>query len=381
MDSPAPRLLAPPRIAAAVTAVLGLLVLALVPAARADRLTANPASAFARIDRACQAPKPDYASCFALVRHPASAAEASRPGVKAYTRRDGAAAGPAGGLTPALLASAYDFEPAAAPATKQTVAIVDAYDDPDIESDLGKFDTYYSLPACTEADGCFEKVGQTGSKTSLPAADTTGWSVEIALDVEMAHSTCRQCKILLVETDSSRLPTSGPASTRPSSSEPPRCPTPTEARRANRASWKGYNHPGVVITAASGDDGFNGWLDEEFPNRPNVPASLPSVVAVGGTTLTLDESGRREAETVWNGDGVEDELSGSEGARGGGCSRISQLEPWQHDASGFAATGCGGKRSATDVSADANPLTGFDIYDCYNCGEECERFKTEGKSG
>ena len=60
----------------------------------------------------------------------------------------------------------------------------------------------YGLPACTTTNGCFTKVGQTGSTSSLPPADTSGWSIEVSLDVEMVHSVCPGCKILLVEADS-----------------------------------------------------------------------------------------------------------------------------------------------------------------------------------
>ena len=104
-------------------------------------------------------------------------------------------------LRPATLASAYGY--AGAPGgSGQTVAIVDAFDDPKIEQDLATFDAHYGLPACTHANGCFTKVGQTGSTTELPAADTPGWSVEIALDVQSAHGACPSCKILLVEASS-----------------------------------------------------------------------------------------------------------------------------------------------------------------------------------
>ena len=109
--------------------------------------------------------------------------------------------GPAGGLTPADLASAYSFSPTAT-GSGQTVAIVDAFDDPKIEKDLATFDSNYGLPACTTQNGCFTKVGQTGSPSSLPPADTSGWSVEMALDVEIVHSVCQSCKILLVEANS-----------------------------------------------------------------------------------------------------------------------------------------------------------------------------------
>ena len=77
------------------------------------------------------------------------------------------------------------------------IAIVDAYDDPNIEADLAVFDAQYGLPACTTANGCFRKVNQTGGTLYPPA--NTGWALEIALDVETAHAICQNCKILLVE--------------------------------------------------------------------------------------------------------------------------------------------------------------------------------------
>ena len=96
------------------------------------------------------------------------------------------------------------------------------------------------------------------------------------------------------------------------------------------------------------------------------------MVAVGGTTLKLNASGKRQSETVWNGNGPFDASEFAEGATGGGCSTLFTAEPWQQATPGYAATGCGGKRVAADVSAVADPNTGFDIYDSYNCGAACE---------
>jgi hypothetical protein len=358
--------------------LISALALVIAPAAQAARPPQGAPTGYARVHGACQAPRAGHASCFALVRTPASAAEAARPGVERFELRDGAAsAGPAGGLTPAELAGAYGYDPDLAPPTAQTIAIVDAFNDPAIESDLGKFDSQYGLPECTEADRCFEKVGQSGTAT-LPGDDEAGWSAEIALDVEVAHSTCRQCKILLVEADSSSFADLGAAVDTAVGLGATEVSNSYGGPEGEFSEAADYEHPGVVISAATGDTGFNGWLDEDFPDRPNIPAAIPAVVAVGGTTLELAEDGARASETVWNGNGRFDELEFSEGATGGGCSTTFTAQPWQLDASGFAATGCAAKRSATDVAADANPLTGFDIYDSYNCGKECERFKAKG---
>src|SRR5436853_2461168 len=110
--------------------------------------------------------------------------------------------GPNFGLTPSDIVSAYHLSTSPTAGSGQTVAVVDAFNDPNIESDLGTFDTNYGLPTCTIANGCLKVVSQTGSTSALPVDDTTGWSVEESLDVEAAHGACPACHILLVEADS-----------------------------------------------------------------------------------------------------------------------------------------------------------------------------------
>jgi hypothetical protein len=365
---------------AALAVLVCCLLAAPVAAARSKR--AFDGVRYAKIGRACQLPKPGHAACSALVRIPVSSAAAGESGVKPYTAGAGALeSGPTGGFTPAELASAYGFDPAAG-GSGQTIAIVDAYDDPNIESDLETFDGEYGIAPCTTNDGCFRKVSQTGSATELPSPDTTGWSVEISLDVEMAHSTCPQCKILLVEAESSSLENLSAAvgeAVKLGATEVSNSYGGPEGE-LGPAEKADYNHPGVMIAAAAGDNGYDDWnvLNQEYepPGRPNIPASLPTVVAVGGTTLYLEGDGKRESERVWNGNGPLDEtfiFDGLiEGATGGGCSTLFTAQPWQLSAPGWGATGCGSKRLSADVAADADPYTGFDIYDSYDCGEECE---------
>ncbi len=317
----------------------------------------------------------------ALLRVPVAS---TTPGASPYLLNDGASAsGPAGGLTPSQLASAYGYDPAAG-ATGQTVAIVDAFDDPSIEADLGEFDAHYKLAACTTANGCFEKVSQTGSTTVLPKADKTGWSIEITLDVETVHSVCPNCKILLVEAESPSFNDLAEAvreavklgATEVSNSYGG---AETGLGATERAA---YDDPGVVIAASTGDEGYDSWdainESQASTEMPNAPASLPSVVAVGGTSLELNAGGTRAKETVWNNNGPGDEVglaeSLAEGATGGGCSTVFTAPSWQHSAPGFAATGCGEKRLAADVAAVADPDTGFDIHDTYKCGRECEAY-------
>jgi len=350
------------------------------PAAWATKTAAPSRTRYAQVQRVCPLPKAGSATCFALARVPVPATERGRAGVAPYSVNDGAASsGPAGGLTPAQLSSAYGYEPSGA-GTGQTVAIVDAFDDPKIEEDLATFDSQYKLASCTTASGCFKKVSQTGSTTALPATDTSGWSVEVTLDVEMVHSTCPACKVLLVESKNAEFTNLAAAVNEAVSLGATEVSNSYGGPEATvPIAEKAYDHPGVVIAAATGDYGYDGWtyLNEGFrpPERPNIPSSLPSVVATGGTTLRLDESGKRTSETVWNGNGPVDGGAFIEGASGGGCSTLFAAEPWQRDVAGFAATGCGSKRLAADVSALADPLTGFDIYDSNNCGKACESFK------
>jgi hypothetical protein len=369
-------------------ALLGSLLIA--PAATAIQPRPPAKTRYAQARRACQSPTIRRASCFALVRVPVAASSAASTGALPYTVNDGASvSGPAGGLTPHQIATAYGYDPNGG--AGQTVAIVDAYDDPKIEADLATFDSRYELPACTEANGCFEKVGQTGSSAALPAADTSGWSVEIALDVETVHSACQKCKILLVEANEptyqdlaiavNRAVTKGATEVSNSYGGPEAGLHATE-----RAA---YDHPGVVITASTGDDGYYDWdeVDElvlregelyfgPSPEMPNVPAVLPSVVAVGGTTLELNEADERAGESVWNNNGPGDifglEAGYAQGATGGGCSKVFAAQPWQQSTPNFSAADCGGKRLAADVAAVANPNTGFDVYDSYSCGAYCK---------
>ncbi len=324
---------------------------------------------YAKVRQVCPAPKPGDATCFALALVPAPAGAA---GATPYRVGAGASSkGPAGGFTPADLASAYGYSPAVDGAG-QTVAIVDAYDDPDIEGDLGTFDGEYGLPACTTANGCFEKVGQTGSATALPAADTVGWSVEMSLDVETVHSVCEHCKILLVEANSESFANLAAAvneAVKLKATEVSNSYGGPETGMGGSAQ-AAYDHPGVVIAASAGDSGYLDW-DEvadffEAPEMPDAPASLPSVVAVGGTSLELKADGARKSESVWNDSGrPSDEEFKQFSATGGGCSTLFAAPAWQLSAAGWANAACGTKRLDNDIAAVADPYTGFDIYDSY----------------
>lgn len=268
----------------------------------------------------------------------------------------------AGSYSPAQIASAYGLTDLRPPGAQQTIALVDAFDDPTIEADLKVFDEQFGLPACTEKNGCFKKVNRSGATTE------PGWAQEISTDVEIAHGLCPSCKILLVEA----------ASNANSALEAAEAEAEQEGATEISNSWGGpsqmtvaaddagpFNHPGTVITASSGDDGYLNWYANKSHtlSSVNYPAASPHVVAVGGTRLELTEKSGTwtwKEETVWNG----------YGATGGGCSSIFTAPAWQQSVADWSSVGCGSYRAVADVSADADPYTGVAIYDSTPVQEE-----------
>jgi hypothetical protein len=364
---------------AAAHAMLTATLVALACLACAGSALGASPRGYARIEPVCRPPGPAEASCFALARVRVPARDAAQPGVRPLAAAPAAVEfGPEGGLTPKLLESAYGYDGSAGGAG-ETVAVVDAFDDPAIEEDLEKFSTQYGLPECTASNGCFREVNQDGEASPLPVADTTGWSVETSLDVEVVHSACPKCHILLVEARNARMTNLGAAvktaaemgaTVVSNSYGGPEQIAPGGAERAL------FEHPGTVIAAATGDFGYDWWSEPNAidPEAPDVPASYPGVVSVGGTTLTLNGEGRRERETVWNSNGPLNAGGFEGGVSGGGCSIFFEAPFWQRYASGFAASGCGDRRLSADVSAVADPQHGFSVDDTYDCGPECEEF-------
>jgi Fe2+ transport system protein FeoA len=295
------------------------------------------------------------------------------------------------GLRPQDLHAAYQLPTSASSA--QTVALVDSYNDLTAEADLKAYDEEFALPACTSANGCFEQVNQNGETGNPPfpkttkeleaarrgsrsareeAEEATGWGLEISLDIEVAHATCQSCHILLVEANSptyenleaAEKSAAGLGAGEISNS----WAGPEEGETPEFESKSPFDHPGIVITAASGDEGYLDWDAESSFERgyTNYPASSPHVVAVGGTRLSLGEGGKWAGESVWNGDG----------AGGSGCSVVFTAQPWQQSLSNWPAVGCGTKRAVADVSADADPYTGVAVR---YTSPECEYRYEEAK--
>jgi subtilase family serine protease len=327
--------------------------------------------------RMCAAPLPGQSSCLAirLVTRQVSATTAARlraDGLARPAAVASVASGPAGGYSPGQLAAAYGVNPAGA--TNQTVAIVDAYQDPSVTADLNAFDAQYGLPA--ETSTSFKVVSQTGGSVSGIKTDV-GWAGETTLDVEAVRGLCNACKILLVEASTDSNSDIGAAvdeavalgATIVSNSYgSPEIPSDPQA--------SDYNHPGVAILASTGDDGWYDWdgLNLGLPSddAPLVPASYDTVVGVGGTTLNLNPNGTRASETVWNDNGPFDAQGNAfaatygitGGASGSGCSSIYTAQIWQQDVAGYSTLGCGPTlRNGVDISADADYFTGFDTYE------------------
>ncbi len=268
-----------------------------------------------------------------------------------------ATTGPSG-YSPLQFHTAYNLPNNAAGAP--IIAIVDAYDDPNVLSDLNTYSTQYGIPSLPQCSGsiasssvpCFAKINQNGG-TSYPSFNS-GWALEISLDVQVAHAICQNCSILLVEASSNSFSNLLTAENQ----------AVTQGAVAVSNSWSGgefssetsydsyFNHPGVAITAASGDSGYSAGTQ--------YPAAYKYVVSVGGTTLQLNSDNTYYNETVWSG-------------TGSGCSLYEVKPVWQKD------TGCA-NRTLNDVSADADPNTGAAVYDSAGYNGQTGWFQVGGTS-
>jgi subtilase family serine protease len=233
------------------------------------------------------------------------------------------------GLHPSDIQSAYRIPSGG---EGRTVAVIDAGDDPTAEADLAVYRNAFGMPACTTSNGCFRKVGQSGSASALPAV-LSGWPQETGIDIEMISAVCAECNILLVEANSANT------------SDLALAVDTAVALGANAVSNSYYapeyngeltdethfNHPGTAITVSSGDTGYGATF----------PASSRYVTAVSGTTLVRGGT-RGWSETVWS-------------ATGSGCSAYVPKPAWQHD------TGCT-NRTLADVAVVGNPQTGVAVY-------------------
>lgn len=262
--------------------------------------------------------------------------------------RGPAAATPVG-YNPTQIRNAYGFNLISSTGSGQTIALVDAYDDPTIANDLSVFKSTYGITGCN-----LTKVNQNGG-TKYPRT-SSGWALEISLDVEWACAIAPGANLLLVEASSASLSNLLTA-------------VDYAARHAQvvSMSWGGsetssetssdshFNVSGVSFFASSGDNGTGA----------SYPATSPYVISVGGTTLPLDGNGNRTgAETAWSGSG-------------GGISSYESEPGYQ---TSYPIPNTGGKRGFPDVAYNADPNTGVAVYDTTKYNGQSGWFQLGGTS-
>ncbi len=323
----------------AATALLGagaLVVGGVFAATPSSALTSQPTSSSAKVKDVCpQNLAPGHMSCLAeartdVVHHMGITPDAS-----------------VSGYGPTQLQSAYALTSAASSGgSGQTVAIVDAYDDPNAASDLSTYRSQFGLPACTTSNGCFQKVNENGEASPLPdpAPSSDDWTGEESLDFDMVSAICPNCHILLVEADQpsdSDLGTAVNTAVSMGAKYVSNSYGGSESSSQLSEDSEYYNHPGVAVTASAGDSAYGA----------EYPAASQYVTSVGGTSLSTASNSRGWTESVWK-------TSSSEGT-GSGCSAYDPKPSWQTD------SGCS-NRTISDVSAVADPATGVAVYDSYN---------------
>jgi len=306
-------------------------------AAAAAQPAASPGSAGTNgVRPVCAVPSQGFVQCHAIQLDNPAAWQGQQ---MAANKGPAPSSSTPSGYGPSALQSAYSLT---GTGSTKTVAIVDAYDDPNVASDLAQYRyteslpplcgtpyaaLYATAPACV---GNFTLAYASGS----PPSNNSGWAEEISLDVDMVSAICSTCNILLVEAASNSYANLGAAVNYAAS----------HGAYAISNSYGGsdsssdatydsyYYHPGIAVTASSGDGGYG----------VEYPAASQYVTAVGGTHLT--NSSGAWSETVWSG-------------AGSGCSSYESAPPWQPK-----TTLCS-KRTVADVAADADPYTGVAVYD------------------
>jgi subtilase family serine protease len=256
------------------------------------------------------------------------------------------------GYSPAELAAAYGL-PADSTA-KRTIAIIDAGVDATLAADLATYRSTFGLPACTVANGCLQLQNYTGGAQPAPQSGAAGEyveeqvAVETALDLDMASAACPSCHLLEIsvpwqdaqddnDVSTGDFATAVNAAVHAGASAVSISYGYTaDVTNTHGTERDSLTHPGVAITASTGDNGFNGGVHQSWPSN------LPSVISVGGTTLTAPGT-----ESAWS-------LAGS------GCETTFAAANGQPAA---VTAACGRHRAASDISADADPTTGLAVYD------------------
>ena len=264
--------------------------------------------------------------------------------------------------TPAQMTQAYgvnqiSFGGVTGTGAGQTIAIVDAFNDPNIISDAAGFNSNFNLPQFNVAGGpTFTVLNQTGG-TSLPTIDGQGWDLEESLDVEWAHSIAPQANIILYESNTNNDPDMDQAVATAAANPAVSVVSMSwgESEFAGETSEDPFvltptgRTGGVTFLAGSGD-----W------DSPAIYPSLsPDVVSVGGTSLDIQPDGTYVSESVWN--------NNNGYGTGGGVSQYESLPAYQDGLNGINGASTT-NRNAPDVSMDADPDTGVYVLDTYSGG-------------
>ncbi|MFI9271353.1 peptidase S8 [Kitasatospora sp. NPDC052896] len=264
------------------------------------------------------------------------------------------------GYGPADFAAAYHL-PAANAGPANTIAILDEGAFPTLEADLNAYRTQYGLPACTTANGCFKQVDEHGGAPLAAGATSDEKNfdeqvgVETTLDVDMASAACPTCHILEITVNRDMTTSEdqaaedfgvamNTAAALGASAASVSYQFSPDATLDLGAAARDFYHPGMAITASSGDGGYEG-------TPSGWPQNLPTVTSVGGTTLYRTPGAGRGGytEVAWDGSGS-------------GCA--AELPPALGQPTSVSAN-CGGHRAGSDVAADADPTTGAAVYDDY----------------
>jgi subtilase family serine protease len=261
--------------------------------------------------------------------------------INSHVHRHAGGGPPTGALTPAEIRHIYSIDAITDLGAGQTIAIVDAYDDPNINADADTFDKQF-MTTLSGTTSLYSAYGASSTwltkdyAQGKKPAGNAGWDLEISLDVEWMHSIAPMAKIMLVETASTSYANLLGGDTYAA----------THGATVVSNSWGGSEssneasaydktftgYTGVTFVFSAGDSGV-----QEYP------AESPNVLAVGGTTLSHDASYNWSAETGW--------------ADGGGGKSAYESSPSYQSGLGYT------KRAAPDVSYDGDPNSGFAVYD------------------
>jgi hypothetical protein len=267
----------------------------------------------------------------------------------------------ASGYAPADLQAAYGLDPTRKP--NATIAVVDAFGYPNAESDLASYRKTYNLPPCTVASGCLKIVDQTGG-TNLPGAPPSGddWTVETALDLDMASAACPNCKLLLVQAtddmgDGLNIGQKTAAMLGATVVSDSWGDTTAGASAMMQEQYFNVAPYKTGIFIAAGDDGYDNY---KATMGPDYPSTSEYVIAVGGTNLKKSTSSTRGwTETAWT-------------SGGSSCSDALPVPAWQMG----ITTGCK-FRAACDVAAVGDPATGVAVF---NADTSASPFNVGGTS-